>query len=345
MLEKLRKRIRDRIYCYLPLEDYYGRDFKRINAFLHDSRNWDRERMEAFKLDRLRSLLQHAQEFVPYYREQYRELGFDYRDIKTFGDFAQLPILNKETLRNELDRLKADDFDSYRPLYTKTSGTTAGQTLLYRSKYQEDFRKAVVWRFYLQFGHKPGDRWVNIACRNFDPDSPVAEFNRIEKCLVINTFHIVRGNREEIIEAIRNFRPNMIWTHPSPLGILAEYAISKGIAPIKVPLVATYAEKMYPHIRKAVTRFFPARYIEYYANRENSFASWGESDDRFHEISEYCHMEVANRGTDGETGDLISTNLHNYAVPLIRYDPGDLVRWIGFPDDTLLSGVHRHREV
>lgn len=337
MLEKLRKRIRDRVYCYLPLEDYYGRDFKRISTFLHGSRNWDRERMEAFKLDRLRLLLEHAQATVPYYRDQFRKLGFDYRDVKTLDDFAQLPILSKETLRNELDRLKADDFDSYKPLYTKTSGTTAGQTLLYRSRYQEDFRKAVVWRFFSQFGHKPGNRWVNIVCRNFDPNSPVAEYSRLDKCLLINTYHIIKGNREEIIEAIRDFRPNMIWTHPSPMGILAEHAISKGIEPIEVPIVATYAEKMFPHIRKVLTQFFPAKYIEYYGNRENSFASWGLSDDTFHEISEYCHMEVVNRGVDGVTGDLISTSLHNYAVPLIRYDPGDLVRWIGYPDDNASS--------
>jgi phenylacetate-CoA ligase len=119
------------------------------------------------------------------------------------------------------------------------------------------------------------------------------------------------------------------------LGILAEYAISKAIQPINVPLIATYAEKMSPHIRKVLLEAFPGKYIEYFANRENSFASWGNSDGRFYEISEYCHMEVAHLWSDGLTGDLITTSLHNYAVPLIRYDPGDIVRWCGYQNDNV----------
>jgi len=43
-------------------------------------------------------------------------------------------------------------------------------------------------------------------------------------------------------------------------------------------------------------------------------------------------MEVVNRSSDGVTGDLITTCLHNYAVPLIRYDPGDIVKWCGYQD-------------
>jgi len=171
---------------------------------------------------------------------------------------------------------------------------------------------------------------VNIVCRSFDPKSPVCEYDRLENCLLVNTYHIIRGCRDEILEAIRDFRPKLIWTHSSPLGILAEHVVSKGLPPFDVPIVATYAEKIYPHIRNILQQAFPARYIEYFANRENSFASWGESDDKFYEVSEYCHLEVDRRWGDGVTGDLITTGLHNYAVPLIRYDPGDIVKWHGF---------------
>ncbi|TFH65907.1 MAG: phenylacetate--CoA ligase family protein [Candidatus Zixiibacteriota bacterium] len=330
ILAKLKKKIRDRIYCYLPLPDYYGRDFKRIYSFLQQSCHWSREQIQAYKLEKIRALLLHAQANVPYYRDLFKSIGLDMRDIKSLEDFSQIPILSKETLQNNIEQLQASNFKSYKPLRTQTSGTTSQMTVLYRSRYQETFRKAVVWRFHSQHGHNFRDRWVVIACRNFDPKSPVCEYNHLENCLLINTYHIIRGCRDEILDAIRDFQPTMIWTHPSPLAILAEYALSKGIQPIRVPVVATFAEKIYPHVRKVLQEVFPGKYVDYFANRENSFASWGNSDDRFYEISEYCHMEVARRWPDGVTGDLITTSLHNYAVPLIRYDPGDIVKWCGY---------------
>ncbi len=329
-LAEFKKRVRDRLYCYLPLADYYGRDFKRTHAFLQRSRSWSRDQLEHYKLTKLKALIDHAQRNVPYYRELFGSLGLDSRDIKSLSDFAQLPILSKETLRSELEQLKADRFHTYKPFRTQTSGTTARMTTLFRSSYHESFRKAVVWRFYNEYGHQLRDRWVNVVCRNFDPQSPVCDYNRLENCLLVNTYHIIRGQCEEIINAIREFRPNLIWTHPSPLGILADFALTKGMEPIEIPVVATYAEKMYPHIRRTLEQMFPARYVEYFANRENSFAAWGESNDRFWEVSEYCHMEVDNRWADGISGDLITTSLHNYAVPLIRYDPGDIVRSLGY---------------
>jgi phenylacetate-CoA ligase len=326
----LRTRIRDRVCRHLPLPFYYGRDFRRIYAFLLKTRHWDSERIEKFKLDRIRALLAHAQQNVSYYRDLFGELHLDWRDIKTLADFARIPILTKDSLRNRLEDLKADNFDSYQPLHTQTSGTTSSMTLVYRSRYHEAFRKAQLWRFWNEYGYNFRDRRVNIVCRSFDPKSPVCEYDRLENCLLVNTYHIIRGCRDEILEAIRDFRPKLIWTHSSPLGILAEHVVSKGLPPFDVPIVATYAEKIYPHIRNILQQAFPARYIEYFANRENSFASWGESDDKFYEVSEYCHLEVDRRWGDGVTGDLITTGLHNYAVPLIRYDPGDIVKWHGF---------------
>ncbi|MFH2055658.1 MAG: hypothetical protein ABIJ61_06855, partial [bacterium] len=189
-LSKLRKKVRDRLFCYLPQRLYYGHDFRRIFAYLDQSRHWSREQLEAYKLERLQALVAHAQQRVPYYRELFSKLGLDSRDIKTPTDFAQIPRLSKDTLRERLDELKADNFASYHPYRTQTSGTTSRMTSLYRSRYHEAFRAAVVWRFYQQQGHRIGDRWVNISCRSFDPDSPVAEYNRIENCLLINTYHI-----------------------------------------------------------------------------------------------------------------------------------------------------------
>lgn len=329
-----KKRLCDRIACHLPLPLHYGRDFRKIYAFLQRSRQWDHQQIEVFKLDRIRALLEHAQARVPYYQDLFRSIDLNWQDVRTLEDFARIPILTKQTLRENLDRLKASNFNALRPLRTQTSGTTSSMTVVYRSRYHESFRKAQFWRFWNEYGYRFRDPRVNVVCRSLDPNSVLLEHDRIENALLVNTYHIIRGLRDEIIEGIRSFRPRLIWSHPSPLAILAEHIVSRGLRPIEVPVVALYSEKIYPHIRKVLQQAFPGKFIEYFGNRENSFAAWGECNDRFFEVSEYCHMEVDHRWSDGVSGDLITTSLHNYAVPLIRYDPGDIVKWHGYCDSS-----------
>jgi phenylacetate-CoA ligase len=329
----LKKKIRDFVYRFRPLPDYYGRDFKRIYAFLKESRNWSRDRIQEYKLERLRALIKHAQTNVPYYRDLFKQHGIMADAIKTFEDFSKIPALTKQMLRDNLEKLKADNLESFDPLWTQTSGTTSAMTALHRSRYHEAFRKAAVWRFFQEYGFDFKRKRLSLSCRSFDINSPVADLDRVENNMILNTYHIIAGNYEKAYQAIKNFRPHMIWTHPSPLSILAEYALEKGYPPVEVPLIAVYSEVFYPHLRNILEKAFPTRFIEYYGNRENSIGAWGNADGKFYEISEYCHLEVVGeKAAPGSPrmGDVISTSLHNYATPLIRYHSEDLAQWHGY---------------
>lgn len=328
-----KKKIRDFVCRFRPLPDNYGRDFKRIYAFLKESRNWSRDRIQEYKLERLVALVKHARTNVPYYRDLFRRHGIEAGDIKTFEDFSKIPVLTKQMLRDNLEKLKADNLESYDPFRTQTSGTTSAMTTLYRSRYHEAFRKAAVWRFFQEYGFDFRQRRLSLSCRSFDINSPVADLDRVENNMILNTYHIIAGNYEKAWQAIRDFRPHMIWSHPSPLAIVGEYALDKGYPPLEVPLIVAYSEVFYPHVRKVLEKAFPARFIEYYGNRENSIGAWGNADGKFYEISEYCHLEVVgNNAAPGSPhmGDVISTSLHNYATPLIRYHSEDLARWHGY---------------
>ena len=58
---------------------------------------------------KLSALLAHAEAHVPYYREVFRALGITSRDIRTFDDFARLPILTKDIIRKRGTDLVRDD--------------------------------------------------------------------------------------------------------------------------------------------------------------------------------------------------------------------------------------------
>jgi phenylacetate-CoA ligase len=339
-MNSLRKKIIDYSYRFRPLPDYYGEDFKKAFAFLMESRNWCKEKIRDYKLKKLRALLSHAQNNVPYYRNLFSKHGIRAEEVDTLVDFAKIPVLTKDSLRANFEDLKADNFESYKPLKAKTAGTTGQITDLYRSRYHESVRRAALWRVYHQFGYSFKEKRVTVDDPpSFSPDSPLYEYDKIENEMIINTYHLMSGRAGEIYDAIRNFQPRMIWGHPTFMAILGDHVKRNGLKPLQIPIIATYAEKIYPQTRQLIKHLCTGEFVEYYGNKENSIGAWGFSNGKFFEISEYCHFEVedgAMADSDGKpTGDLITTSLHNYAFPLIRYKPNDIATMSGYVDDKI----------
>jgi phenylacetate-CoA ligase len=322
--------MRDFIYRFRPLEDYYGEGFKSNLRFLMQSREWSRDRIREYKFQRLKALLQHAESKVPYYRELFRQNGIKSADINSLDDFKQIPPLSKNQVRDNIDYLKAEDFDSHQPVVAATSGTTGNITTVFRSRKLEDFRKAAVWRLFSENGINPGDRRVHINHPGpYVENAPLFEYDRVENVMSIHLNHVFKRNIAPLIEAIREFKPSLIYAHPCVFGVIAEYGVDHDIEPIEVPVVITYSEFTEPHMKSILHRMFPGKYIDYYGNRENTIAAWGNCDGKFYEISEYCHLEME---SGDEEGDILSTSLHNFAFPMIRYRVGDYIRWIGDTD-------------
>ncbi|MBD3218738.1 MAG: hypothetical protein GF310_10705, partial [candidate division Zixibacteria bacterium] len=224
-VSSLSKKIIDYTYRFRPLPDYYGEDFKKAFAFLMESSNWCKEKIRDYKLEKLRALLSHAQNNVPYYRNLFSKHGIKAEEIETFVDFAKIPFLTKDSLRANFEDLKADNFESYRPLKAKTAGTTGQIVDLYRSSLHESYRRAALWRVYHQFGYSFKEKRVTVDDPpSFRPDSPLYEYDKIENEMIINTYHLMSGRAGEIYDAIKKFQPRMIWGHPTFMAILGDHA-------------------------------------------------------------------------------------------------------------------------
>ena len=339
MSVKIWSKLRNRLYRYQPLESYYGPEFKKIYGFLQQSRTWNRDQIREYKFGKLAELIQHAEKNVPFYGRRFAEYGVGSHSLKDFNDFKKFPILTKQDIKENFEQIKANNIEQYKPTKAKTAGTTGQMTNLYRSGYHESFRKAVLWRIYNESGYEFRQKRVTVDDPpSFKPDSPLFEHDRIENNLIINTYHLMQGRSDEIYRKIRDFSPRMIWGHPTFLAILGDYARKNDLKPLEIPVIATYAEKIYPYTRALMDAFCRGNHLDYYGNKENTIAAWGHADGKFFEVSEYCHLEVAPgslQSGDDNSGDLITTSLNNYAFPLIRYMPGDIVSLNGFKNDKI----------
>ncbi|MCP4828386.1 MAG: phenylacetate--CoA ligase family protein, partial [Proteobacteria bacterium] len=100
--------------------------------------------MQALQLDRLRAFLERIGRDVPYYRDLFRAIGFSPVDVNSLTDMQRLPITGKSDIRENLERMKADNAG---PLERFSTGGSSGEPLVfYRGKERVSHDVAAKWR-------------------------------------------------------------------------------------------------------------------------------------------------------------------------------------------------------
>src|SRR5688572_5406806 len=84
----------------------------------------DRATLEAFQLRRLRALVRHANDHVPFYRRHFAKARFDPEQMRSLADLERIPPIAKDELRLAGTECFADNVDLAGLIARSTSGTT-----------------------------------------------------------------------------------------------------------------------------------------------------------------------------------------------------------------------------
>jgi phenylacetate-CoA ligase len=132
------------------------------------------------------------------------------------------------------------------------------------------------------------------------------------------------------VKLLRSFRPESLFAAVTILSALASKILREGIdAKLGLRGITTTAERLLPNHRAIIARAFDCPVFDRYGLAELTgyVAQECEAHEGLHVNGALALAEVIKNGEvcgPGETGRLILTNLHNYAMPFIRYDTGDL---------------------
>jgi phenylacetate-CoA ligase len=131
------------------------------------------------------------------------------------------------------------------------------------------------------------------------------------------------------INLINRFRPKMIRAYADAIYEISRFVSRRGLT-VKAPeLIHTGAGVLHDFMRGEIERVFGCPVYDHYGSREvGSLASECSSHDGLHIMMEHNLIEVLATGgrpcRPGEPGEIVVTNLNNYAMPLIRYKIGDI---------------------
>src|SRR5690242_9638854 len=91
---------------YLGRQRYGGR-YPEFRALLDEAQYWDGARMRAWQDERLRAVVRHAYDHVPYYREVFDHRGIRPGEIGGVADLHRLPVLTRDTVKRRIEDLKS----------------------------------------------------------------------------------------------------------------------------------------------------------------------------------------------------------------------------------------------
>lgn len=308
----------------------FGSDFARNLGEYNERRAWSYERICEFRDQRIRSVVKHAYESVPFYNRLLREGGINYSDIRGLDDLKRLPILDKEDVRSNLDDMVSRSFDRRHLVRKHTSGTTGAGLVFYSTKDAECEKWAEAWCANEAIGLERSMRRAYFGGRNIVPASqgspPFYRFDRCGNQLLMSAFHMNEAGFESFLDGFEKYRP--VWIHgfPSSICAFARYLVDNGIRlPREVEFVTLSSENVTEWQESLIHEAFGVLPYQNYAQTEG-VATFRERRDHSMYVSEDVAAVEFEPVGDGLCR-VIGTTLVNYGMPLLRYDTGDLATW------------------
>lgn len=306
----------------LKLSGKFRPDVLSAYSILKKSRSCTLDEVNEFSRKRLKKLIIHSYESVPYYRQLFDDNGINPREFK-IADFKRIPVLTKDIFRKEHNRLIATNVKG--KIMLKTGGSTGEPLRVYKdincraediaSQYlamEFSGYKFLEDKFVFFIGGSLGiDKEHNIARKMGD-----FIFNRI----TFPAFGLTKDNIGYYYRKILNKKCRYIFAYSSILYNFASYAAQKNLSFKKGDLKGVFstAEILYPERREFIENVLKCKVYDFYGSVEvNCIASqcWNQN---YHILSDCVYLE-----TDDE--NLIITDLKNYAQPIIRYKNADRV--------------------
>jgi phenylacetate-CoA ligase len=313
----------------------YSRFFQTTLASLLESERLSAVEIASLQDERLRSLIAHVYETVPYYRTLMRGLRITPADIQGAGDLPKLPILTKEQVRANFDQLQSAAVPSSRRILRHTSGTTGKSLAFYSSAESIAFQWAIWWRHRSRFGLYPGDLHANFTGKLVVPAAqqrpPFWRWNWPARQALINMQHVTPGYAPAIVSFLSR-RPFVFYSgYPSIIHALAVTAGALGLSLASKPrVIATGAEPMHEFQRRDIAAFTGAILTDQWGFSEGAGNASQCEHFRYHEDSEFGIIECVDPEPlpDGRVGGrLVCTGFADHAFPFLRYEVGDSAVW------------------
>ena len=338
VLEALPPPLRERlegVASFLPRPFLYGSTFRARRAAVQAAEFVTPETVRAAQDARVRALVAHAYERVPYYRRVMDERGVRPAHVTGASELRLLPLLDKEGVLEHADELMARDTPRAAMDPVSTGGTSGTPLKLWIDRGRSAHEWAFMTAQWERIGYRLGDRRAVLRGAEIkDPDrGRLHEWHPLLDELVLSTFRLSAETLPRYLALLERYRPSFLHAYPSSaerLGRLLDELPSSRRPRFRALLLGS--ENLYPAQRAELERTFECPVYAWYGHSEKCLLGGGcERSTDYHLFPDYGVLEVVDeRGEPvgpGESGRIVGTGFLNRVMPFVRYATDDRGTW------------------
>lgn len=302
-------------------------------SFLKHSQFWPYEKLRKYQFAKLKLLIEHAYDHVPYYRNVFKDYGLTPSDIRDFNNYTSLPILTKELIRMNSEALRATNMSKDEFIPNSTGGSTGEPLHLFQDRNYELWADAARIRgWYHMPGYVSGESCAVLWGAMHEVSTDFTFGQRLSAYLKsgeipLNAFNLSRERKLDFLKWCRLLKPKLLRGYVTAIKDLATFIDEEMIPHPRFKGVILCAETVDPDVQTYIEQIFRAPSYNTYGGRELSLIAMEcQHKSGLHEVSENNYVEFEKTEVDGydDAGNLLITNLNNYAMPFLRYRIGDI---------------------
>jgi phenylacetate-CoA ligase len=308
----------------------YMQHYRRLKASQYDSPINVTNRQK----NKLIQIFQYALSETEFYQERFRDSGFDWDVFEKTGSFQRFPLLTKSDLIKSSAQLTARSF-SDRPNKTHrktTSGSTGTSVSVIVDDEAQQFKRACTRYINEWSGWEYGEP---IACVWGNPEYQKRGWRGrlrnaiLEKATYLDTLEMNEVSMSRFRTVLQRNPPSLLFGHAHSLYLFACFCKANGGAGFSPRGIISTAMVLHDWEREVIEQVFLCSVTNRYGCEEVSLiASECEAHRGLHVNTDGVFVEILRADGSpcepGEVGAIAVTDLVNRAMPIIRYQVGDM---------------------
>ena len=304
-----------RIIARVPFSVRLGSTYLSAKTECAVAEGWSEGSREQYAVAHFRRIFEFAREEFPCYRKLYEKAGVLDLKIETLADIKKVPRIDKKWTR--------EHFAEFKGAYRLNTGGSSGEPTAF---WMDKDCWAREWAHMHTIWEKLGYRYTDIklTLRGRSHSKKAIAYNPVHNEYVVSPYIAVADFKNELLSICRKRHPKWIHGYPS---VIYQFMLE-----LEKCASQEEVESVLGGIRGLMlSSEFPMPYmLEKFKKYGMQTVSWyGHSEMCILAYSVGCTNHYRPFATYGlaevDDGHLIGTSYHNFAMPLIRYDTGDLV--------------------
>ncbi len=304
-------------YLYLFLQGIKGEPVRAVLREMESAQYRSREVMEREQGENIKKIISWAGETVPYYKK-----------MRT-GCISDMPVISKADYVGKRTSFLSD---SYKGKYVEwaTSGSSGDPLVIRRSLESLAYSHASLYRARGWYGIGVGEREARFWGVPHTLQGRLRErfkdalMNRIRA----GAYELTEQDLERFWNRIRKWGPTYLFGYSSLMNQFSEYVLqsNKQGEDLRLKAVVCTSETIADYYRSNIRKAFNCPAVGEYGCTETGIIAYECPAGRMHIPNEAVHVELLPSELEG-LGSVVVTDLRNYAMPIIRYNVGDLAAW------------------